>query len=380
MKITIIGPAYPYRGGIALFSNRLAKEFQDEGHEVNIVTFKLQYPNFLFPGKTQFAEKEEKPDLKITQRINSVNPFNWIKVGKQIKKEQPDIVVFKYWMPFMAPCFGTIAKQIKKNNHTKVIALVHNLIPHERHRFDKNLSNYFTKQMDGFLALSASVMDDIKALDTVKPKITSPHPLYDNFGQSISREQALHHLGLDNSYNYLLFFGIIRKYKGLDLMLKAFADERLKDGSRKLIVAGEFYDDEAPYREMIQKYQLEDHVILANHFIPDNEVANYFCAADIVVQPYKHATQSGVTQIAYHFEKPMLVTDVGGLKEIVPHQKAGYVVQPNEKDIANALIDFYDNKRAQKFIEGVKIEKQKYSWKIMTDQLLKLYQKTTAVK
>lgn len=370
MKITIIGPSYPYRGGIALFSNRLAEEFQKEGHEVKIVTFKLQYPNFLFPGKTQFAEGDN-PNLKIERLINSVNPFNWLIVGKQIAKQQPDLVIFKYWMPFMAPCFGKIAKQIKKNKHTKLIGLVHNLIPHEKHSYDKSFSNYFVKQMDGFIALSDSVKNDIKELAGNKPIKVSPHPLYDNFGASISREEALKNLGLATSYQYLLFFGIIRKYKGLDLMLKAFADARLNDGSKKLIIAGEFYEDEAPYREIIKKHNLADNVILANHFIPDNKVANYFCAADIIVQPYKHATQSGVTQIAYHFNKPMLVTDVGGLKEIVP-STVGYVVEPNEKAISDALADFYQNNRAAEFTQGAKQEKQKYSWSKMVEALLSL--------
>ncbi len=370
MKVTIIGPAYPYRGGIALFSNRLAEEFQTEGHEVNVVTFQLQYPSFLFPGKTQFAEGRA-PNLKIERLINSVNPFNWISVGKKLKNQKADLVIFTYWMPFMAPCFGAIAKHIKKNKHSKIVALVHNFIPHERHRFDSKLSNYFAKQMDGFIAMSDSVMNDIKQFDTAKPKKISPHPLYDNFGKAISRDQALANLGLDATNRYLLFFGLVRKYKGLDLALKALADESFKDGKTKLIVAGEFYDDEAPYRAIIKQNGLEDRVILHNHFIPDEEVANYFCAADIIVQPYKHATQSGVTQIAYHFDKPMLVTDVGGLKEIVPNS-VGYVVNPNEKEIADALVDFYHNNRTEEFIKGVKEEKQKYSWAKMVEAILSL--------
>ncbi len=370
MKITIIGPAYPYRGGIALFSNRLAEEFKKEGHDVSVITFKLQYPSFLFPGKTQFSEAEA-PNLQIERLINSVNPFNWSGVGKQVAKQQPDLVIFKYWMPFMAPCFGTIAKHIKKNCNAKLIGLVHNLIPHEKHSYDKSFSKYFVKQMDGFLALSDSVLNDIKELSKDKPTAISPHPLYDNFGTAINREQAIQNLGLDATNNYMLFFGLVRQYKGLDLALKALADERLK-GKTKLIVAGEFYDDEAPYRAIIKQNGLEDDVILHNRFIPDAEVANYFCAADIIVQPYKHATQSGVTQIAYHFEKPMLVTDVGGLKEIVP-SSVGYVVEPNEKAIADALVDFYENKKAVIFMQGAKAEKKKYSWSKMVENIHKLY-------
>lgn len=373
MKITIIGPAFPYRGGIALFTNRLAEALVKDGHEVNIITFTLQYPSFLFPGKTQFADNEYQSTVKYARKINSINPFNWISVGKQIKKQQPDLVIFKYWMPFMAPCFGTIAKQIKKGRSTKIIGLIHNLIPHERHAGDQKLSKYFMKYLDGFIAMSDSVLNDINQLDAKKPKLLSPHPLYDNFGQAKNRSEALLALNLDASFNYMLFFGIIRKYKGLDLLLEAFANPNLNNGKNKLIVAGEFYGDDSLYLELIKKHQLENAVILKNHFIPDNEVVNYFCAADIIVQPYKHATQSGVTQIAYHFNKPMLVTDVGGLKEIVLHNKVGYVVQPNSIDITKALIDFYQNNRAEEFISGVKQEKLKYSWQKMVETIIRLY-------
>ncbi|PCJ26530.1 MAG: glycosyl transferase family 1 [Flavobacteriales bacterium] len=375
MKITIVGPAYPYRGGIALFSNRLAEALVSGGHEVNIVTFKLQYPSFLFPGKTQFSSDTIGSDLNITRTINSVNPFNWIKVGKEIEVAKPDLVIFKYWMPFMAPCFGVIAKHIKKNKTTKIIAVVHNLIPHEKRMGDTGLTNYFVKKMDGFIAMSKSVLTDIEQFNAVKPKMISPHPLYDNFGVVKSREESLKALGLDAQYNYMLFFGIIRKYKGLDLLLNAFADKKLNNGSIKLIVAGEFYDDEGEYLDIIKKHQLQDSVILTKNFVPDNEVVNYFCGADIIVQPYRNATQSGVTQIAYHFDKPMLVTDVGGLKEIVPHNKVGYVVQRTASEIVKALIDFYQNNRAAEFIEGVKEEKKKYSWQIMVDTINELYNK-----
>lgn len=373
MKITIIGPSYPYRGGIALFSNRLAEALIADGHDVNIITFKLQYPRFLFPGKTQFSEDATGSDLSITRAINSVNPFNWIKVGKQIKAYKPDLVIFKYWMPFMAPCFGTIAKYIKKNNTTKILAVVHNLIPHEKRLGDTMLTKYFLKRIDGFVAMSKSVLADLEKFDTSKPKVFSPHPLYDNFGIPKSKEEALNSLGLDTSFKYMLFFGIVRKYKGLDLLLNAFADKNLNDGSVKLIVAGEFYEDDTAYLNIIKKHQLKDSIIMVNKFIPDDEVVNYFCAADIIVQPYRNATQSGVTQIAYHFNKPMLVTDVGGLKEIVPHNKVGYVVQPNKNEVAKALVDFYQNNRSEEFINGAKEEKKKYSWKKMVDTINTLY-------
>lgn len=376
MKVTLVGTAHPFRGGIAVFIERLAKAFKQNKDEVRISTFTLQYPKILFPGETQLSSSPKPTDLDITQEVNSINPFNWIKVGNKIRKEKPDLVIFKYWIPFMGPSLGTIARRIRKNNHTKVIVVVDNIIPHEKRFGDNALNKYFVKSVDAFVAMSQSVLDDLKTFDAQKPKLLSPHPLYDNFGTAKTREEALKALDLDAKSNYMLFFGIIRQYKGLDILLKAFADKRLNNGKNKLIVAGEFYEDDTVYRDLIKKHQLEDAIVLATKFIPDEEVVNYFCAADIIVQPYKHATQSGVTQIAYHFEKPMLVTDVGGLKEIVPHNKVGYVTNPNEQEVADALIDFYENNRAEEFVAGVKDEKQKYTWQTMIDNIYKLYQQT----
>jgi len=376
MKVTLVGTAHPFRGGIAVFIERLARAFKQNNDEVRISTFTLQYPKILFPGETQYSSSPKPTDLAITQEVNSINPFNWIKVGNKIRNEKPDLVIFKYWIPFMAPSLGTIARRIRKNNHTKVIVVVDNIIPHEKRFGDNALNNYFVKSVDAFVAMSQSVLDDLKTFDATKPKMLSPHPLYDNFGKAKNREEALKALDLDSSHNYMLFFGIIRQYKGLDILLKAFADNRLNNGKNKLIVAGEFYEDNSVYMDLIEKYQLQDSIVLATKFIPDEEVVNYFCVADIIVQPYKHATQSGVTQIAYHFEKPMLVTDVGGLKEIVPHNKVGYVTNPDEKEVAAALIDFYENNRSQEFINGVKEEKQKYTWQRMIDNIYNLYQQT----
>jgi glycosyltransferase involved in cell wall biosynthesis len=376
MKITLVGTAYPFRGGIAVFIERLARAFKQNGDDVNISTFTLQYPKILFPGETQYSSSPKPTDLTITEEVNSINPFNWIKVGNRIRKEKPDIVIFKYWIPFMAPSLGTIARRIRKNNHTKVIVVVDNIIPHEKRFGDNALNKYFVKSVDAFIAMSQSVLDDLKTFDASKPKMLSPHPLYDNFGQAKSRAESLKALDLDANFQYMLFFGIIRQYKGLDILLKAFANDKLNNGKVKLIVAGEFYEDDSVYMELIKKHQLEDSVVLATKFIPDEEVVDYFCAADIIVQPYKHATQSGVTQIAYHFEKPMLVTDVGGLKEIVPHGKVGYVTNPDENEVAEALIDFYANNRSAEFIEGVKDEKKKYAWQTMIDNINLLYQQT----
>ena len=372
MKVVLIGTAHPYRGGLAVFNERLIREFQNEGHEAEIMTFTLQYPSLLFPGKTQYSEEPKPAGLKITRCVNSINPFNWIKVGRRLRKMRPDLVIIKFWLPFMAPCFGKIARIARKNGHTKVVSVLDNVIPHEKRVGDRALARYFVNSVDGFVAMSKSVEDDLGQFDMAKPRTLCPHPLFDSFGERISRDEALKFLGLDGNTRYLLFFGLVRAYKGLDLLIDAFADERLRKYPLKLIIAGEFYDDPKPYLEQIEKVGVNDLVILHNQFINDTDVKYYFNAADMVVQPYKSATQSGVTQIAYHFEKPMLVTNVGGLGEIIPDGKAGYVVEPNPSAIADALVDFYENGRCEGFVEGVKDEKKKYAWSNMTDAIKKV--------
>ena len=373
MKIIIVGTSHPYRGGIAAFTDRLATEFAKEGVDIEVVTFKLQYPSILFPGKTQYSDAKAPEGFPIERKVNSINPLNWVKVGKEIRQKKPDIVIFTYWMSFFAPCFGKIAKVVKRNGHTKCIGLIHNMIPHEKSLLNKLFAPHFVKSMDGFVALSKSVLNDIASLDMQnKPKCFVPHPLYDHFGEIIGRNESVKQLNLDDNYHYMLFFGLVRAYKGLDLLIDAFADDRLRKYPVKLIVAGEFYDDPKPYLEQIKNHDLQDFVIIHNQYISDNNVKYYFNTADIVVQPYKSATQSGVTQIAYHFEKPILVTNVGGLGEIIPDGKVGYVVEPKPISIADALVDFCENSRYDVFVEGVREEKKKYQWSNMTEAIKKL--------
>ncbi len=371
MKIAIIGTAHPFRGGLSAFNERLARQFLSEGHEVTMFTFTLQYPGFLFPGKTQFSSDPAPEDLTIVRCVNSINPFNWIKVGKRIKKQNFDLIVFCYWMSFMSPCFGTIARVIGKTS--KRIGLVHNMIPHEKTILDKLFPGYFVHSMDGFTAMSNSVLQDIASLEKEnKPKVFSPHPIYDHFGAKITREEALTDLGLEQNFRYILFFGLIREYKGLDLLLEAFADERLRKFPLKLLIAGEFYESPERYLEIIQQNNLTEYILICDEYIPDSEVKEWFSAADFVVQPYRSATQSGISQIAYHFEKPMLVTNVGGLAEIVPNGKAGYVVEPQPEDIADAMVDFFENNRKEQFEKGVHEEKKRFLWSGMTAAVLSL--------
>lgn len=372
MKVIILGTAYPYRGGLSAFNERLAYEYQSMGHEVEIYTFTLQYPSFLFPGKTQYSDGPAPEGLVIHRRVNSCNPFNWVSVGREIAKKRPDLMITKFWLPFMAPCFGTIARCVRRNGHTRCVSILDNVIPHEHHIGDKAFVRYFVGAEDGFVAMSRSVMNDLGLFDVVKPRAFCPHPLYDHYGQVMPKDEAKRMLGLDGGTCYVLFFGFIRDYKGLDLLLDAFADARLKAKNVKLIVAGEFYGDPKPYMEQIARLGIADRVELRTDFIPDSEVNRYFCAADIVAQPYKTATQSGVTQVAFHFERPMLVTNVGGLPEIVPDGKIGFVVEPEARQIADALVRYYSERREQEFVENIKVEKTKYAWSNMTDAIASL--------
>ncbi|MDL2238590.1 glycosyltransferase [Bacteroidales bacterium OttesenSCG-928-L14] len=368
-KIIIVGTAYPYRGGLAVFNERLAREYMIQGYDVEMYTFTLQYPKFLFPGKSQYSSESSPNDIIIHRKINSINPFNWLKVGREIKKINADIMITKFWLPFMAPCFGTIERIVKKNKKTKVVSILDNVIPHEKRIGDKIFARYFINSTQGFIAMSQSVMDDLGLFDKGKPRLLCLHPLYDNFGEKLNREEALKKLNLDPNFQYILFFGIIRAYKGLDLLIEAYNKFRDSNNNVKLIIAGEFYENEEKYRLLIKHYHLENEIILKDEFIPDSEVNLYFSACDIVAQPYKNATQSGITQIAYHFEKPMLVTNVGGLSEIVPDKKVGYVVNVDTDEIVAALQDFFENNRQQDFEKNILIEKEKYSWKNMVDAI-----------
>lgn len=372
MNIAIIGTAYPYRGGLAAYNERMAAELQREGHLLTVYTFTLQYPGFLFPGKTQYSEEEGPENLNIVRCISSVNPFNWISAGNRIKRLKPDLVIIKYWLPFMGPCFGTILRRIKKNRHSRIITIIDNIIPHESKIGDRAFTRYYVRPVDGFVAMSKNVMADIDQFDRSKPRILSPHPLFDNFGDVLAREEALAALELDPAYRYMLFFGLVRAYKGLDLLIEAFADHRFRDSQIKLIIAGEYYSDRKLYTDLIEKHSLGKDIIQVDRFIQDSEVRYYFSACDLVVQPYKSATQSGITQIAYHFNKPMVVTDVGGLSELCPDGKVGYVTSTNPEAIASAIIRFFRETNQQQMIDQIIEEKKKFSWGVLTQNIFTL--------
>ncbi|MGI4831832.1 MAG: glycosyltransferase [Janthinobacterium lividum] len=372
MNVVIIGPAYPLRGGLATYNERLARAFGAAGDAARLVTFSLQYPGFLFPGQTQYSTEAAPADLAIEVSLNSVNPLSWVALGRRLRRERPDLVVFRFWLPFMGPALGTVARLVRGNGHTRVVAITDNVIPHEKRPGDKLLTRYFLSACDGFVTMSRAVLHDLRALGFgQRPALYRPHPLYDNFGPIKPRGAALAALGLPtDETRYALFFGFIRAYKGLDLLLEAWADPRLAALPVKLLLAGEFYEDAAPYEALIQQYKLESRLVRATDFIPNERVANYFCAADIVLQPYKNATQSGVSQVAYHFERPMLVTDVGGLAELIPHGEVGYVVPPRAAAIAEALVDFFSHPdRQAQFEAGTRRVKQQFSWPVMVAAL-----------
>ena len=369
-SVIIVGPAHPLRGGgMATFNERMAQAFQAEGDDVEIVTFSLQYPSFLFPGKSQYTNEPAPPGLTIKVLINSINPLSWFKAGNYIRRKKPDLVIFRYWLPFMGPALGTIARLVRRNRHSRILAITDNVVPHEKRPGDVPFTRYFLGACHGFITMSRSVLNDLKRFEPDKPTICLPHPLYDNFGELESKEEACAALRLDPGYKYILFFGFIREYKGLDLLLKAMGNERLRQQNIKLIVAGEFYDAPGPYLELIKKYTLEERVILRTDFIPNNEVRHYFCAADLVVQPYKHATQSGVTQVAYHFNRPMVVTNVGGLAELIPDGEVGYVVEPEPEAIADAVLRFFSKADKVDFTMNIQHHKKRFSWQLFVDAI-----------
>jgi glycosyltransferase involved in cell wall biosynthesis len=373
-KVVIIGPAHPLRGGLATFNQRLAREFTLSGNDCSIYSFSLQYPSFLFPGKTQYSDEPAPEGITIHTVINSINPFNWIKTGNRLKKEKPDIIVVRYWLPVMGPALGTILRRVRKNKHTRIVCIADNVIPHEKRPGDKPFTKYFLESCDAFITMSEKVMSDLRTFEQTKPAQLVQHPLYDTFGEIISKTEARKHLGLPENEKIVLFFGFIRNYKGLDLLFDAMRN--LKNSGIKLLVAGEFYEDDKPYKEQIEKNGIGDQLILRTNFIPDSEVKYYLCAADAVIQPYRNATQSGVTPLAYHFEKPMIVTNVGGLPSLVPHNKVGLVVEPDPLAVANGILQFYQLGE-EYFIPHLRNEKLKYSWANLVNTITKLAEQRT---
>ncbi len=377
MKIYLLGPANPYRGGIAKFDEVLASRFAGEGNQVKIVNFTLQYPSFLFPGKSQYTAAPAPSGLSIDRLVNSVNPLNWYRVGGLIARERPDLLIVRYWMPFFAPSLGTVARRVRRNGHTRVIALADNIVPHERRVGDGPLTRFFLRSIDGVIYMSDEVGRDLDSFRFAGESALSPHPIYDTYGPPLDRAEACRMLELDPAFGYVLFFGFIRDYKGLDLLLEAWAmlKERGETAGKKLLIAGEYYGNQAKYEALIHSLGLSDELVMHDRYIDEGEVGRYFSVADLVVQPYRTATQSGVTQVAYHFGVPMVVTNVGGLAEIVPDGKVGYVVERDPAEIAGAIGRFYREERAADFRQNIETEKKRFGWDRLTAAFGDMYRR-----
>ncbi len=369
MKIGIIGPAWPLRGGLADFDERFAHELQALGNDVVIYSYSLQYPSRLFPGKTQLTDAPAPQGLRIIPLINSVNPINWRSAGAQIRRDMPDILVVRYWMPFFGPALGTVLRIVAKNKHTRIITIADNILPHEKRPGDASFTNYFIKPVHGFVTMSGEVSADLKRL-TPKPAIRLHHPLYDNYGEGSPRKEALEKLGLPPDNKYALFFGFIRKYKGLDLLLEAMADKRIAVAGIHLIIAGEYYGDKEFYESLVTKHCIADRVHAFTEFIPNDEVKHYFSASDCVVLPYRSATQSGITQVAYHFERGMVATNVGGLPESVKDGETGFICEPTPESIADALLEFFTPGGLPHLAQNLAAHRQHYSWKSFSEALI----------
>ncbi len=367
--IVLLGPVHPYRGGgITSFNERLLKELQSQGHEVMAYNFKLLYPSFLFPGKSQMADHPVDLPFAAPRLVNAMNPLNWIKVGRQLKRVKPDFIIVRYWLPLLGPCLGTILRIAARNKTTKIICIADNVIPHEKRPGDKPFTQYFVGPVSSFITMSKQVKEDLKTF-TKKPATLVPHPLYDQFGDKVGKIIARQKLGIAIDEKVILFFGFIRKYKGLDLLLEAMADPRIATAGIKLMIAGEFYDDRASYAQWLENPAIASRLILHTDFIPDGDIPFYFGAADFIVQPYRSATQSGVTPLAYFYEKAMLVTNVGGLPDLVPDKEVGIVVAPDPKVIAEGILELYAVGESS-FLPHLLREKAKYSWAALAKTLL----------
>ncbi len=360
--IVSIGPVYPYRGGIAQFLETMHATLQARGHTSALVSFRRQYPDLLFPGKTQYTTDPPTTPVEAPRLIDTLNPWSWFKTARAVIRQKPEVLVFMHWMPFFAPAYGFIAWRVRKQG-IRVLAVVHNALPHEPRPGDRMLSRYFLKACDGLVVLSSTVEAEIEQLGITVPVVRSHHPVYDRFGPLQPRVEARDGLGLPQDAPVLLFFGFIRKYKGLQVLLDAMPAVLARRPDVRLVIAGEFYENEAEYRTQIDRLGLKEALHLHAEYIPEDQVPVFFSAADVVVQPYLSASQSGIAQVAYHFERPLIVTAVGALPEVVPHEEAGLVVPPKAPGaLANAIVHFFDGNLSQPLTEGVRRQKKRYSW------------------
>jgi glycosyltransferase involved in cell wall biosynthesis len=370
MKIVIVGTAYPLRGAIAQL-NAILGWHLSKHHMVEIVSFKRQYPKLLFPGKTQIDPSKPLFQLFTTPLIDSINPITWLTAARYIRSRRPDLLIFRYWLPFFAPCFGVISLLVRWGKRTKVLFICDNIVPHESRFGDAPLTRFAFRFVDYFIVQSQPVESDLRRFIPNAHYAFVSHPIYNVFGGALSKAEARSRLGLADERT-ILFFGYVRRYKGLHLLLAAMP-EILRQMSLRLLIVGEFYDDEEAYRREMLELGLADHVMIYSHYIPNEEVTLYFSACDVVVLPYISATQSGIVQIAYHFDKPVIATDVGGLAEVVIDNKTGFIVPPSDRaKLSEAIVRFYKEEKEAAFVKNVEQEKSKYSWDHMVEAMERL--------
>ena len=368
-RIALVGPAAPFRGGIAQFTDTVAEGLRRRDWSVYMATFRRQYPKMLFPGTSQFdAGRPVAPDTH--RLIDSIGPATWIAAARKIAEQRPAAALFQYWTPFFAPAYGVMARRLAAQG-VRVAAIVHNVYPHERrHGLVSPLAGYFLKQCGGLLALSDLVAADLQALGVDAPVHRAPHPVYGHFGDPIPRGEARRRLRIPEDAEVLLFFGFVRAYKGLRTLLRALPRVLARRPAARLVIAGEFYEDERAYRDLIASLGLGDAVLVRGEYIPESEVGLYFSAANLVTQPYDSATQSGVVQTAWHFERPVVTTDVGGLAEAVADGVSGYVTPPGDPEaLADAIIRYFEEGREAAFAEGARRERERFSWGRLLDSL-----------
>lgn len=372
MKIAIIGTFPPYRGGIAHF-NKLLHDTLNKEHDVIAINFYRQYPKIFFPGKSQIEQNYDIKNSFNNTWLDSINPFSWFRVIDKLKAIKPDLIIYKFWMPFFAPALGTISHYIKKHINVKSICIVDNLIPHETRLGDNILIKYLVNNTDAFLVMSKEVRDDLLFVKSNADFCLTRHPVYTQFGNPIDKNIARKNLEIKEN-KVILYFGFIRKYKGVQYLIRAIPKVINKIDAR-FIIAGEFYDNRDKYIKEIDKITHSDKLTLVDGFIADEQVNNYFSAADIVVLPYIDATQSGITQIALNYELPCIVTNVGGLPEIVHDGETGFVIEPESSNaISKSIIKYYKNSDREKFRKFLTLEKNKYSWNNFAQKLIKLYE------
>jgi len=366
MKILLVGPAFPYRGGIANFVAATSRHLHHRGHEVTIVNFTRQYPNFLFPGKTQY---ETSPQTLPSRRvIDSIWPLSWVKAAQAIRHFAPDLVVYNHWMPFFAMAYGTMAWILRLQSPPRQICICHNVIPHEKHPGDRLLNQFFLRQMDGHIVLSRAVEEELRQLWPHTRIRRVLHPIAETFAGAVPREEARRKLNIPSGKTVLLFFGYVRRYKGLDILLRAFSLVVEKNPNVFLLVVGEFYEPKPQFEAIIRQEELEDSVKILDQFVPNTEVGLYFSAADLVVMPYRSATQSGIIPIAYQFEKPILTTRVGGLVDFVEEGQTGFLVEPeNPEALAASIETFLQKKGSIPFEENIRDFRANFSWEKLVE-------------